>query len=114
MPTGPVPGRTDPLAKGAALLRGENARRGPNHPPAAAAPAAPASLRRLAAKVIRGGTASQPAPPVAQKAHAGGARAPGARGADKYKKVFVGGGSMYVPTYDHAKTAGDGWGWLWG
>ncbi|EKX47371.1 hypothetical protein GUITHDRAFT_106817 [Guillardia theta CCMP2712] len=29
-------------------------------------------------------------------------------------KKFVGGKTMYIPRYDHKKTSGDGWGWLWG
>ena len=28
-------------------------------------------------------------------------------------KKFVGGRTMYVPKYDHAKAGGDGWDWLW-
>ena len=28
-------------------------------------------------------------------------------------KKFVGGRTMYVPKYDHAKAGGNGWDWLW-
>jgi hypothetical protein len=134
MQTGPVPGRVDMLKKGADMLKLEDkalptAKHGAA--PAGGKAAQDAELRRLAAKVIRAGTmpspssslhasaaaAAQPAVAAAAPAAAAPAAAAGGGqrpGGSKYKKVFVGGRTMYVPSYDHTKTSGDGWGWLWG